>query len=102
MALEFLERLGFIEDKSDLRGGQLLDAQQVAEAFCHFGSSDIFACCGTRSGSAAQLFHALDEHHALFVIHFLQPNFYNLAAAGLHSSAHEAGFNGQFAMASID
>jgi hypothetical protein len=41
MALEFLEGFGLIKKKSDLLRGQLLNAQQVAQAFCHFSSSDI-------------------------------------------------------------
>jgi hypothetical protein len=43
MALKFLKGLGFVEEKSDLRSGQFLNAQQVAQAFRHCGSSQILA-----------------------------------------------------------
>jgi hypothetical protein len=49
MTLKFLKGFGFIEEKSDLPGGQFLDAQQVAQAFRHYGSSQILAASANRA-----------------------------------------------------
>ena len=97
MALKFLEGLGFIEQekRSAPRSAPRCSAGRASVLPLRFlGDMSRPARRMRDAGAAAaSSFHALDEHDALFLVDFLQPDLDDLAVAGLHGPPHEAGFD---------
>src|SRR5665213_593267 len=115
MSLDFLKWLRLVQQKRNLLGSECFGAQQVAQTFWH-GSSKVRP--GRKrvrdsrfvrsppmkrnhneyGGGLARLFHAFNQHDALFLIHFRQANLDDFSVARLYVASHETGLDRQFAM----